>query len=166
VVHGSTAHYAGHILARERPEATAIIAKREGEPMRRMSWAALGGQVRILATQLREWAFGPVIASWRCCPIHLRPRSRPWPPQHWRVWSCCGRRLRHQGRVGALSGKLAPKVFFYVDAYQYGGKHYDRGAELRDILKGLDTVEHAIHVPYAAAGEQATPPVVCGPGTS
>src|SRR5258708_13934629 len=56
---GARLNYAGHILARERPEATAIIAKREGESMRRMSWATLGGQVRILATQLRRMGVQP-----------------------------------------------------------------------------------------------------------
>src|SRR5258708_32742217 len=49
---GARLNYAGHILARERPDATAIISVREGEPLRRMSWATLGDQVRILATQM------------------------------------------------------------------------------------------------------------------
>jgi len=153
---GARLNYAGHILARERPEATAIIAKREGEPMRRMSWAALGGQVRILATQLRRMGVRPgdrvaavlpnapeaAIATLASASIGA-------------IWSCCGPDFGTKGVLERFR-QLAPKVFFYVDAYQYGGKHYDRGAELRDILKGLDTVEHAIHVPYAAAGEQAT----------
>src|SRR5260370_42529415 len=39
---GARLNYAGHILARERPEATAIISVREGEPLRRMSWATRG----------------------------------------------------------------------------------------------------------------------------
>jgi acetoacetyl-CoA synthetase len=47
---GARLNYAGHILARERPGATAIISVREGEPLRRMSWETLGQQVRILAT--------------------------------------------------------------------------------------------------------------------
>src|SRR5450432_823903 len=56
---GARLNYAGYILARERPEATAILSMREGESLRPMSWATLGDQVRILATQLRRMGVQP-----------------------------------------------------------------------------------------------------------
>jgi acetoacetyl-CoA synthetase len=152
---GARLNYADHILARERPGATAIISMREGEPLRRMSWATLCAQVRILATQLRRMGVRPgdrvaavlpnapeaAIATLATASIGA-------------IWSCCGPDFGTKGVLERFR-QLAPKVFFYVDAYQYGGKRYDRSAELRDILQGLDTVQHAIYVPDAAEGKPA-----------
>src|SRR5258708_26879289 len=98
---GARLNYAGHILARERPEATAIIAKREGESMRRMSWATLGGQVRILATQLRRMGVQPgdrVVAVFPNTP--QPPIATLAPP---RICATLSRRrpqFGHQGLFG------------------------------------------------------------------
>jgi acetoacetyl-CoA synthetase len=154
---GARLNYAGHILSRERPDATAIMSVREGGPLQRMSWATLGDQVRILATQLRRMGVRPgdrvaavlpnapeaAIATLATASIGA-------------VWSCCGPDFGTKGVLERF-GQLSPKVFIYVDSYQYGGKRYDRSAELRDILKGLDSVEHAIRVPYCAEDRQWTP---------
>ena len=154
---GARLNYAGYILARERPEATAIISVREGGTPQRMSWATLGDQVRILATQLRQ--------------MGVRPGDRvaailPNAPQAaiatlattsiGAIWSCCGPDFGTKGVLERLR-QLAPKVLLYVDAYQYGGKHYDRTTELGEILKGLDTVEHAIRVPNGTAPARTLP---------
>jgi acetoacetyl-CoA synthetase len=154
---GARLNYAGYILARERPEATAIISVREGGTPQRMSWATLGDQVRILATQLRQ--------------MGVRPGDRvaailPNAPQAaiatlattsiGAIWSCCGPDFGTKGVLERFR-QLAPKVLLYVDAYQYGGKHYDRTTELGEILKGLDTVEHAIRVPNGTAPARTLP---------
>jgi acetoacetyl-CoA synthetase len=156
---GARLNYAGYILARERPDATAIISVREGGPLQRMSWATLGEQVRILATQLRRMGVRPgdrvaaVLPNAPHAAIALLATTSIGA-----IWSCCGPDFGTKGVLERFR-QLGPKVFIYVDEYQYGGKHYDRSAELRDILKGLDSVEHAIHVPYGAQGR---PPAVAG----
>jgi acetoacetyl-CoA synthetase len=154
---GARLNYAGFILARERPGDTALMYVREGEALKAMSWTELCGQVRTLATHLRQ--------------IGVRPGDRvaallPNAPQAviamlattsiGAIWSCCGPDFGTKGVLERFR-QLGPKVFIYVDAYQYGGKRYDRSAELRDILKGLDTVRHAIYVPYDAAGAPQAP---------
>jgi acetoacetyl-CoA synthetase len=154
---GARLNYAGYILARERPEATAIISVREGGPLQRMSWATLGDRVRILATQLRRMGVRPgdrvaaVLPNAPEAAIALLATTSIGA-----IWSCCGPDFGTKGVLERFR-QLGPKVFIYVDEYQYGGKHYDRSAELRDILKGLDTVEHAIHVPYTAQGSRPAP---------
>jgi acetoacetyl-CoA synthetase len=151
---GARLNYAGHILARERPEATALISVREGEPLRRMDWATLGLQVRILATQMRRMGVGPgdrvaaVLPNAPPAAIAMLATTSIGA-----IWSCCGPDFGTKGVLERFK-QLAPKVFIYVDAYQYGGKRYERSAELREVLAGLQTVEQAIYVPYDAG---ATP---------
>ena len=154
---GARLNYAGHILARERPEATALISVREGEPPRRMSWATLGEQVRILATQMRRMGVAPgdrvaaVLPNAPPAAIAMLATTSIGA-----IWSCCGPDFGTKGVLERFK-QLAPKVFFYVDAYQYGGKRYERSAELREVLAGLQTVEQAIYVPFDAAAAPTLP---------
>ena len=154
---GARLNYAGYILARERPDATAIMSIREGGVLQRMSWATLGDQVRILATQLRRMGVKPgdrvaaVLPNGPQAAIATLATTSIGA-----IWSCCGPDFGTKGVLERFR-QLTPTVFFYVDAYQYGGKHYDRTAELHDVLKGLDTVQHAIRVPYDADSKQAAP---------
>ncbi len=146
---GARLNYAGYILARERPEATALISVREGEALKRMSWTTLADQVRILATQLRGMGVKPgdrvaaVLPNAPEAAIAMLASASIGA-----IWSCCGPDFGTKGVLERFS-QLSPKVFIYVDAYQYGGKYYDRSAELREIRQGLVTVEHAIRVPYS-----------------
>ncbi len=154
---GARLNYAGHILARERTDATAIMSVREGEPLSRMSWATLGDQVRILATQLRRMGVRPGDRVSAVLPNAPEAAIATLATTSiGAIWSCCGPDFGTKGVLERFR-QLAPKVFIYVDAYQYGGKRYDRSAELRDILKGLDTVQHAIYVPYDAPARQTMP---------
>jgi len=80
--------------------------------MRRMSWAALGGQVRILATQLRRMGVRPgdrVVAVLPNTPqaaiATLATASIG------AVWSCCGPDFGTKGVLERFR-QLAPKVFF------------------------------------------------------
>ena len=154
---GARLNYAGHILARERPEATALISVREGESPRRMNWATLGLQVRILATQMRGMGVGPgdrvaaVLPNAPPAAIAMLATTSIGA-----IWSCCGPDFGTKGVLERFK-QLAPKVFFYVDAYQYGGKRYERSAELREVLAGLQTVEQAIYVPYDAGAAPTLP---------
>jgi acetoacetyl-CoA synthetase len=154
---GARLNYAGHILARERPEATALISVREGESPRRMNWATLGLQVRILATQMRGMGVGPgdrvaaVLPNAPPAAIAMLATTSIGA-----IWSCCGPDFGTKGVLERFK-QLAPKVFFYVDAYQYGGKPYERSVELREVLAGLQTVEQAIYVPYDAGAAPTLP---------
>jgi acetoacetyl-CoA synthetase len=154
---GARLNYAGYILARERPEATAIMSLREGGSLQRMSWATLGDQVRILATQLRRMGVQPGDRIAAVLPNAPQAAIATLATASiGAIWSCCGPDFGTKGVLERFR-QLAPKVFFYVDAYQYGGKHYDRTSELRDVRKGLDTVQHAIRVPYDVEGQQTMP---------
>jgi len=145
---GARLNYAEHALAHEQPDTDALIYVREGAPLARMSWTELAGRVRILATQLRKLGVGPgdrVVAVLPNSPqavIAVLATTSLGA-----IWSCCGPDFGSRGVLERFS-QLTPKVIFYVDGYQYGGKRFDRKPEMQHILAQLDSVEHAIAVPY------------------
>ena len=51
--------------------------------------------------------------------------------------------------------QLAPKAMFYVDGYQYGGKEFDRKAEMRRSSASLDGLDHVVTLPYLDPGRPA-----------
>jgi acetoacetyl-CoA synthetase len=152
---GARLNYAEHALAHERPDTDALIYVREGAPLARMSWTELAGRVRILATQLRKLGVGPgdrVVAVLPNCPQAIIAVLAT--TSLGAIWSCCGPDFGPRGVLERFS-QLTPKVIFYVDGYQYGGKRFDRKPEMRRILAQLGSVEHAICVPYLDAGDRA-----------
>ena len=152
---GAQLNYAEHALAHERPDTDALFYCREGAELKRLSWQELGARVRALATRLRSLGVGPgdrivavlpnspeaVIAVLAVTSIGA-------------VWSCCGPDFGPTGMLERYS-QLGPKIMFYVDGYQYGGKQFDRRAEMRQVLSQLPTIEHAISVPYSAGTERS-----------
>jgi acetoacetyl-CoA synthetase len=149
---GARLNYAEHALAHERPDTDALIYSREGAALGRMSWTELAGRVRILSTQLRKLGVVPgdrvvaVLPNGPQAVIAVLATTSIGA-----IWSCCGPDFGPRGVLERFS-QLAPKVLFYVDGYQYGGKRFDRTPEMRQILAQLSTVEHAISVPYLDPG--------------
>jgi acetoacetyl-CoA synthetase len=43
--------------------------------------------------------------------------------------------------------QIEPKVLLTVDGYRYGGRDFDRRAQVEEILRGLPTVEHTVLLP-------------------
>jgi len=145
---GARLNYAEHALAHERPGVDALLYVREGAPLDRMSWSGLGAQVRIVATQLRRLGVVPgdrVVGVLPNCPQAVVAVLAT--TSIGAIWSCCGPDFGPTGVLERFS-QLAPKVIFYVDGYRYGGKPFDRKEEMRQILARLESLEHAIAVPY------------------
>jgi len=171
---GARLNYAEHVLRHERPrpapgsgapppapaeaagqtahagQADALVFASETAPVAGMPWATLGGQVRVLATWLRE--------------VGVRPGDRvvaylPNIPQAvvamlaatsiGAIWASCAPDFGWQGVLDRFQ-QLQPKVLFAVDGYRFGGKRHDRREELGRILAGLPSVQHVV-------GVQSTP---------
>src|SRR6185312_8218361 len=47
---------------------------------------------------------------------------------------------------------LTPKALFCVDGYRYGGKEFDRTAEMRQIVGALEGLDHVVTLPYLDPG--------------
>jgi len=145
---GARLNYAENVLRREREGGIALLHAGESRPLEALSWPDLGGQVRILATRLRA--------------LGVRPGDRvvAWMPNIPQtvvamlattaiggIWACCSPDFGERGVLDRFA-QLTPKVLFCIDGYRYGGKPFDRRAELERILAGLPTLRRVIHLPY------------------
>jgi acyl-coenzyme A synthetase/AMP-(fatty) acid ligase len=149
---GARLNYAEHILGRECPGTDALVHLGEGMPPTGMPWELLAGQVRALATWLRE--------------AEVRPGDRvvAWMPNLPQtvvamlattaigaVWAACSPDFGARGALDRFA-QLEPEVLIAVDGYRYGGRTYDRREELGQIVAGLPGLRHVITVDGPRAG--------------
>jgi acetoacetyl-CoA synthetase len=152
-------NYAWHALRHERPldrgsdgaaakAEDALVYLSERRPLTTMSWPELARQVRVLATQLRALGVAPgdrVVAYLPNTPeavIGMLATASIGA-----VWASCGPDFGTRGVLDRYS-QLEPKVLLCVDGYSYGGKPFDRRADIREIISQLPTLSHIIHLPY------------------
>jgi acetoacetyl-CoA synthetase len=153
---GARLNYAQHALRHERPDAVALMHLNEREPLASLSWQELGRKVRILATQLRKLGVKPgdrVAAYLPNMPqtvIGLLATTAIGA-----VWSSVGPDFGTRGVLDRFS-QLTPKVLLYVDGYQYGGKRFDRKAEVHHIIDQLASLERVIYLPYLNRADRQT----------
>ena len=113
-----------------------------------MSWTEFARQVRVLATWMRALGIAPgdrVVAYLPNIPEAIVAMYAT--ASIGAVWSSCGPDFGARGVLDRYS-QLAPKLIFCVDGYSYGGKLFDKRAEIRQIIDGLPTLAHVVHLPY------------------
>lgn len=155
---GSRLNYAQHIMRRELPGTDALMFLNETVPLGGVRWEDLASQVRILATQLRRLGVKPgerVVAYLPNIPQSVVAMLAT--TSIGAIWSSCSPDFGSRGVLDRFA-QLAPKVIICVDGYHYGGKAFDRRSEIREIIGGLDSLEHVIHLPYLDPLDP-TPPV-------
>lgn len=151
---GAHLNYAEHALRYERPGADALMYLSERTALTRMSWEELGGKVRILATQLRKLGVqrgDRVVAYLPNSPHAIIAMLAT--TSIGAIWASCGPDFGTRGVLDRYS-QLTPKVMFAVDGYQYGGKPFDRKAEVQKIIAQLDSIKHVVYVPYLNPGDR------------
>jgi acetoacetyl-CoA synthetase len=145
---GARLNYAEHALRHERPNATAALHLSERQPLTALSWEEIGGKVRILATQLRKLGIQPgdrIVANLPNIPEALIAMLAT--TSIGAIWSSCGPDFGTRGVVDRFA-QLQPKVLLCVDGYQYGGKPFERRAEVEKIIAALPTLTRVIYLPY------------------
>ena len=134
--HADAAHAAGH-------PAIVFQNERMAAPVQ-MSWPELKRQVGAFTAQLRAAGVVPgdrvcaylpntpaaVVALLACASVGA-------------LWSICSPDM---GPVAVLDRfrQIAPKVLIAVDGQVWGGVTHDRRAVLREVLAGLDSVQHLV----------------------
>jgi acetoacetyl-CoA synthetase len=145
---GTRLNYAQHILRNEQPGTDALLYLSETQPLTGVKWDDLASQVRKLATALRDMGVRPgdrVVAYMPNIPatvIALYATAAIGA-----VWASCSPDFGSRGVLDRLQ-QLKPKVLFCVDGYRYGGKAFDRRAELAEIIAALEGLEHVVFLPH------------------
>ena len=144
----SRLNYAQHSLRHERPGEDALLHLSERRPLAAMAWPDLARQVRVLETRMRALGVAPgdrIVAYLPNTPEAIVAMLAT--ASIGAVWSSCGPDFGTRGVLDRYS-QLAPKLMFCVDGYSYGGKPFDRRAEVRDIIGQLPTLSHVVYLPY------------------
>jgi len=162
---GGTLNYAAHLLrgCSESPDRVAIIARTEPEPggeSRRsvLTYAELGRRVAAVAGALRQLGIkkGDRVAGFLPngpeAVIGLLATASLGA-----IWSSCPPELSSKGVLERLV-QVQPKVLFGVSRYRYGGKVYDRGSVLAEIVAGLPGLRKVVHVSQLDARMPECPP--------
>jgi acetoacetyl-CoA synthetase len=149
---GARLNYAQHVLRREVPGQVALLSASETTPLHGTDWADLAGQVRILATRLRAMGVvpGDRVASY-LPNIPQTVIAMLATTSIGAIWTSVSPDFGWRGVLDRFR-QLTPKVLFCVDGYSYNGRQFDRSDELREIVAGLDSVEHVIVLPGPSGG--------------
>ena len=145
---GARLNYAQHILRNERAGANAILFMTESTALTGVPWESFAEQVRILATRLRELGVQPgdrVVAYMPNIPQTMVAMLATTAIGA--IWACCSPDFGSRGVIDRIQ-QLSPKILFCVDGYQYGGKAFDRKAELAEIIGALEGLQQVVHLSY------------------
>jgi acetoacetyl-CoA synthetase len=154
---GARLNYAQHVLRNERPGADALLFTSETTPLTGMPWETFAGQVRILATRLREFGVRPgdrVVALMPNIPQTMIAMLATTAIGA--IWACCSPDFGSRGVIDRIQ-QLSPKVLFCADGYRYGGRAFDRKKELAEIIAALEGLEHVVLLPYLNPEDRAGP---------
>lgn len=154
---GARLNYAQHVLRNERAGSDAVLFMSETAPLRGVAWENFAGQVRILATRLRELGVGPgdrIAAYMPNIPETMIAMLAT--TSNGAIWGCCSPDFGSRGVIDRFQ-QLSPKVLFCVDGYRYGGKAFHRNKELAEIIAAMDGLEHVVYLPYLDVEVQRSP---------
>lgn len=158
---GARVNYAEHLLRYEAKAAAgeaAIHHLTENRPLTSMSWQELGRQVRILATKLRALGIAPgdrVVSYLPNVPETTVAMIATIAVGA--VWSSAAPEFGVK-TVTERFAQIEPKLIFVCDGYRFGGKDFDRAAEVGQIVSALPSLQHVVWLPYLHP-DRSEPPV-------
>jgi acetoacetyl-CoA synthetase len=142
---GATLNYASRVL-RQRPEALAVIHHDERGRQAALTYAELWRSVAGCRAKLRELGVGRgdrvagyVTNAPEALIAFLASASLG------AIWSSCPPEFGVESVLDRFA-QIEPKVLFACAGYQYGGKHFDRRADVARLRAALASVEACIWV--------------------
>ena len=154
---GASLNYAEHVLRSERAGGDAVLFMSEREALHGVPWETFAGQVRVLATRLRELGVRPgdrVAAYMPNIPATMIAMLAATAIGA--IWACCSPDFGSRGVIDRIQ-QLSPKILFCVDGYRYGGKPFARKGELAAIVAALEGLQHVVYLPYLHAEDHEGP---------
>lgn len=141
---GVTLNYVDQVIRNSRTDRPAIINVAEDGTDTEISWAELLGRTAAFAEKLRSLGVGvgdrvagylpnipeAVIAFLATASVGA-------------IWSACGQDYSAKAALDRL-GQLEPVVLVTADGYDFGGKHYDKRADVEALREGLPTLKATV----------------------
>jgi acetoacetyl-CoA synthetase len=155
---GARLNFAEHVLRNESraPRTPALVHSSELRPLEHMSWSELGERTRALAGALRELGIQPgerVVAYMPNIPetaIAMLATTAIGA-----VWSAAAPEFGARTVIDRFA-QIEPSVLFVTDGYRFGGKDFERSAQIAEILAALPSLRHIVWLPYL--DRHASPP--------
>ena len=148
---GTRVNYAEHVLRHETsgdPNRLVLQHCSELRDLKALSWAELGRQVRILATELRKLGIKPgdrVVAYMPNIPETVIAMLAATAIGA--VWSTAAPEFGVNTVVDRFA-QIAPKLIFVADGYRYGGKDFDRRGQVAEIIAAVPGIETVVTLNY------------------
>jgi acetoacetyl-CoA synthetase len=149
-------NYAEHTFLQADASRPAMIARREDCEPYEVSWAQLRRDVGALAATLKRLGIsrGDRVAS------YMPNRSETViaflaSASIGAIWSSCAPDMGVSVVLDRFK-QIEPKLLFAVDSYSYSGKQHDRSGVVTELMSGLASVAHVIHVSGPLAGNGTT----------
>lgn len=165
---GAELNYAENMLTDRRsagdrdPDAVAVLHASELRPLAELTWGELSGRVAAVAEGLRALGVergDRVVAYMPNIPETLIAFLAS--ASVGAIFSSAAPEFGARSVIDRFA-QIAPKVVFAVDGYRHGGKDFDRGEVVGEILAELPTVRHTVLVPYLFESASAAPAVPAG----
>ncbi len=140
--------YAEHIFAGKDPASVALHHTSELRPLEEWTWERLRAETAAIAAGLRARGVGPgdrvcaympniaetVAAFLACASIGA-------------VWSSAAPEFGARSVIDRFS-QIEPKVLLTIDGYGYGGKEFDRRANVQAIAAEIPSLAHTLTLGY------------------
>jgi acetoacetyl-CoA synthetase len=151
---GTTLNYARNALryAYSAPERTAVIYESEAGRAGRISYGELAQQVARVRAGLAQLGVGRgdrVAAYLPNCPEALVALLAT--ASLGAIWTACSPDFGATSVIDRFA-QIAPKVLIAVDGYAYGGRRFDRRAEVGAIAAALPGLAALVTVDYVGTG--------------
>ena len=157
---GARVNYAEHLLryeAKAAPGETVIHHLTESRPLAQMSWQELGRQVRVLATRLRALGIKPgdrIVSYMPNVPETTVAMIATMAVGA--VWSSAAPEFGTKTVIERFA-QIEPDLIFVCDGYHFGGKSFDRGQEVQQIVAALPSLRHVVWLPYLHPEREQVP---------
>ncbi len=144
---GARLNFAQNLL-RYRDDHIAFIFRGETQKRAKMTYAELYGVVARLAKSLRQIGVAPGDRVAAYMPNMMETAIAMLATTSiGAIWSSCATDIG-SGAVLDRFGQIEPKVLFTVDGYFYKGKAFSSLSNVREIVKGMPSVEKVIVASY------------------
>jgi acetoacetyl-CoA synthetase len=152
---GTELNWAENIFRRSTTERPALLYRPETEPLTAVSWAELHTSTARLAHALRALGVGKgdrvagylpnipeaIVSVLACASLGA-------------IWSSCSPDFGSRGVLDRFA-QIEPKVLIAVAGYHYGGKAFDRRANIAQLQAGLPMLQKTILIDSTAVTDEA-----------